>query len=111
MSIIQKACRVLKAGAIAACIMLFASSTLAVDKVILKDGKVLEGTIVREVDGMIWIKYKTGSLEREDSFHAGEISKIERDAATAAAPVTPAGNPLATSPVPVGMTVTPGGKM
>jgi hypothetical protein len=74
-----------------ALLALFASPALAVDKVTLKDGKVLEGTITREVEGYIWVKYSVAGIEREQMFAPSEVSKIERDAASApatAAPVT-----------------------
>jgi hypothetical protein len=61
----------------------------AVDKVHLKDGRVVEGTIIREVEGAVWIKTKVGGLETEQMFGSTEISKVERDAASTPAPAEP----------------------
>jgi hypothetical protein len=56
------------------------------DKITLKDGRVLQGTVIREVNGYVWFKVKTGSLETEQMFKPEEISKLEKDAKPAAKP-------------------------
>jgi hypothetical protein len=61
----------------------------AVDKVHLKNGKVIEGTIIREVEGAVWIKTKIGGVESEEMFGSTEVAKIERDAASTPAPTEP----------------------
>src|SRR5262245_48894261 len=70
-------------------LVLSAASALGVDKVTLKDGKVIEGTITREVDGIVWIKYQIAGIPHEDMFAPSEVSKIERDAASTPAPTDP----------------------
>ena len=60
-------------------------STYAADKVFLNDGTVLEGEIVREGDGFVFLKVKIGSIVQEKFITTGEIKKIERDAAAKAA--------------------------
>jgi hypothetical protein len=64
------------------------------DTLTLKDGRVLQGTVVREVNGYVWFKVKTGSLETEQMFKPEDISKLEKDAKPAAAPeaAAPAGD-------------------
>ena len=49
------------------------------DKVHLKDGRVLEGTIVRQGEGFLFLKVKIGSLEQEQLITNDQISQIERD--------------------------------
>jgi len=66
--------------------LLSAPTANAADKIVLKDGKVIEGTIVREVDGIFWIKHKMGGIEQEMMLSPTEISKVERDS-----DATPAG--------------------
>ncbi|MFA6044882.1 MAG: hypothetical protein WC718_07850 [Phycisphaerales bacterium] len=55
----------------------------ASDKITLKDGKVIEGSIVREVDGYLWVKYAIGGIDHEQMFRPDEISSIDRDAPAA----------------------------
>jgi RNA binding exosome subunit len=64
--------------AVAAAALLAAPQALA-DKVTKKDGTVLEGTIVREGDGFIFLKVKVGGVESQMLIMKDEISKIERD--------------------------------
>lgn len=56
-----------------------AGNAWAADKVYLKDGRVLEGQIVRELDGAVWLKYSLGGIEQQHFFTASQIEKIERD--------------------------------
>lgn len=72
---------------LAAVAVLFAAATQALaDKLHLKDGRVLEGEVVREGDGFVFFKVRVGSLEQEQFFTSDQILKIERDTAA------PAGN-------------------
>jgi len=48
------------------------------DKVHLKDGTVLEGEIVREVDGWVWLKRTVNGVNQEDTIDPKNISKVER---------------------------------
>ncbi|HYE60913.1 MAG TPA: hypothetical protein VD997_02860 [Phycisphaerales bacterium] len=75
------------------CVAVLATTGLA-DKVVLKSGKTVEGTIAREESGHIWIKTTIGGIEREEFFSADEVASVERGpvagttgaAATTAAP-------------------------
>jgi membrane-bound ClpP family serine protease len=58
-------------------------TAMAQDKVQLKDGRSLEGTIIREEEGYIWIKVKIGGIEKEQFLTPAEIASVERSAATA----------------------------
>jgi hypothetical protein len=106
----------LRAAAIAACLVLLAGPCWGVDKVTLKDGKVLEGTITREVDGYIWLKYDIAGIAREQMFAPSEVNKVERDAAASAAPVStvpvatagPAAAPAKSSGTTKGVVITLG---
>jgi len=92
--------------ALATALLFLAVVTFAGDKVTLKDGRVLDGTITRELEGYVWIKYKTAGIEEEKMFSPSEIAKIERAsntpasaapvAAAAAAPAPSGGVPRAT---------------
>lgn len=67
-----------------------AAPAMAGDKVYLKDGRVLEGEIVREVDGMVWLMVKTGEMKTELVFSPSQIDRVERDTAAPAKAATPA---------------------
>jgi len=92
-------------------------SALALDRITLKDGnKVVEGTIVRELNGSIFFKYVENGVEKQVRFSPEQIAKIERDVkpaekaqAPAPAPATtpantPSAIPAATVPAPAGTT-------
>jgi hypothetical protein len=72
----------IKLAAALVCLTVLALPALAVDKVTLKDGRTLSGTITREVEGIIWIKYETAGISREEMLRPDEVSKVERDAAS-----------------------------
>jgi hypothetical protein len=59
--------------------VVFSPSRAIADKLHLKDGRVLEGTVAKEVSGYVWFKVKVGNLESEQLFKPDEIEKIERD--------------------------------
>lgn len=61
----------------------------ATDRITLKSGKVVEGTILKELDGYIWIRTKSSGIEREEVIAPTDILRVER-AAAPAAPATPA---------------------
>ena len=50
------------------------------DIVELKDGRRVEGDIVREIDGNVWMYVYFGDLKKQEFFAAVSIEKIERDA-------------------------------
>lgn len=69
----------------------FAGNPLAGDKIYLKDGRVIEGTIVREVSGSVWVDYTIGGVSQSGAFFAASsIERIERDVA---------GDPAGSDPV------------
>ncbi|MEM7622047.1 MAG: hypothetical protein AAF235_02470 [Planctomycetota bacterium] len=57
-----------------------AFQAVAEDIVTLTTGEKIEGQIVREVDGNIWVVVSYGAIERERFVAAVDISSIERDA-------------------------------
>ncbi|MBS0187269.1 MAG: hypothetical protein JSS51_04325 [Planctomycetes bacterium] len=78
------------AAALALGVCLPASDALAGDtaRVTLKDGTVLEGEIVREMQGIVWLKIKSGKLEETRMISPDEMKSITRDAGA-----TPAAKP------------------
>jgi len=62
-------------------ILSFCGEAFAVDKVTLKDGRVIEGTITREGDEFVYITVKVGTIEKQEFFTKDQISKVERDGA------------------------------
>lgn len=82
----------LMTGLVVASVLLLAAAgnAWAGDKIHLKDGRVIEGEIVREVDGSVWVDYSIGGVTQKGAFFAaGQIEKIERDAAGGPAPTEP----------------------
>ncbi len=76
--------------ALAGACALFAMATSAIaDKLHLKDGRVLEGEVVREGDGFVYFKVKVGSIEQEQFFTMDQIVKIEKDEESAPAATAP----------------------
>jgi hypothetical protein len=67
---------------VAGATLLTSASALA-DKLHLKDGRVLEGTVVRQGDGFVFFKFKVGSVSNEQLFTTDQILKIEKDSADA----------------------------
>ncbi len=65
------------AAAVAMLLALAVAGTRA-DTLRLKDGRVLEGTVVREVDGYVWFKYKVGGIESTDPFAPDKIASLEK---------------------------------
>ncbi len=55
------------------------SAALADDRVTLADGTVVEGEIVREVGGAVWIKRTVGGIEQTTFYGPKDITSIERD--------------------------------
>jgi len=76
------------------------TDVMAIDRVVLKDGTVVEGTIIREAQGAVWIKTTIGGVPTERMFLATEFTKVERDAAAAATPPdAPSTTPSGVAPV------------
>lgn len=63
--------------------MLLAPLTaMAEDVITLKNGKEYRGTIMREVEGMIWIEVSYGAIKAVETLTQEDIASIERDAAS-----------------------------
>jgi hypothetical protein len=77
-----------------------AAGAYAADKVHLKNGKVIEGTIVREVEGAIWIETIVGGLKTEQMYGPSDIAKVERDVASTPAPAAPTSETRAAAAAP-----------
>lgn len=76
--------RLVVALAVVAGAGLAAAPAHAADKIHLKDGRVLEGRVVREEQGFVWFAVKVGGIEQTQMFKPADITKLERDAAPAA---------------------------
>jgi hypothetical protein len=63
----------------------------ATDRVVLKDGRTVEGTIIREASGAVWIKTSVGGLVAEQMFSPSEISRVEKGVAATEAPASTPG--------------------
>lgn len=48
------------------------------DKVHLKDGSIVEGEIVRQGDGFVYVKVRIGALEKEQLVTTDQIARIEK---------------------------------
>jgi hypothetical protein len=59
--------------------VLLAGGQAFADKLYLKDGRVLEGKVVREGKDFLFFKVKIGSVESEQFFAAADYTKVERD--------------------------------
>jgi hypothetical protein len=69
--------------------------SFALDRIVLKAGnKVLEGTIVQEIDGNVFFKYVENGVEKQVRFTPDQILKIERNI-DASKPAAPAATPAA----------------
>ncbi|HMN42074.1 MAG TPA: hypothetical protein PKE29_14615 [Phycisphaerales bacterium] len=77
----SKAIKVLTLAFAVAGAALLAPDALA-DKIVLKDGTVLEGKIVREGDKFVFFRVKVGTVESDQFLRMEDIKSIERDDAT-----------------------------
>lgn len=101
----KKLMRLLSSFALAAAMLgavaFTADRALAIDRVVLKDGTIVEGTIVREMQGAVWIKTTIGGVPTEKMYLSNEYSKVERDAGEAAKPdAAPSSAPGVAAPGP-----------
>jgi len=62
---------------------------MATDTIVLKDGTKIQGEIVREVNGAVWLKTTIGGLETTKFYGPTQVSEILRDSGDAPAPETP----------------------
>lgn len=73
--------------------LLSPAGAFANDRVTLKDGRVVEGQIVRELEGYVWIRSSAGGIQKEEMFAPDVISKIEKDVSGVADPAPEAAAP------------------
>lgn len=100
----RAAAAVLLAGALTLGVAGMPARADAADRIVLKDGRIVEGQIVREQDGVVWIKTTTGGLTETKFFTPSEIKSVEREGAGGGTPGTTP-KPEAAAPVAAG---TPG---
>lgn len=63
------------------------STVMAADRIVLKNGTIIEGKIIREVDGYVWLEQTIGGIKKPaQMYKPADITKIERDADTTAKP-------------------------
>lgn len=86
---------------VGACTLLAATTSALADKLHLKDGRVLEGEVVREGDGFVYFRIKVGSIEQEQFFTAEQITKIEKDSDSAPATTTEKSKPAVADKKPL----------
>ena len=80
----------------------------AADRVTLKDGRVLEGAVTRELNGYVWLKFTEGGVEKEQMFAPGDVASVLRDAPDSA-PLTPTIPAEAPKGEPAAEDLAPGG--
>jgi len=61
---------------------LLAGGLAFADKLYLKDGRVLEGKVVREGKDFVFFKVKVGTVEAEQFFTTDQVTKVEREDST-----------------------------
>jgi hypothetical protein len=66
-----------------------AGRALASDKLFLKGGKVVEGSVVREVDGYVWFKTTVGGIDDTRVYRPDQIDRVQRDASNPAPETKP----------------------
>src|SRR5262245_30451116 len=79
---------------VALVVTLAATTNVLADKLHLKDGRVVEGSITSEGDDYLYFKSKVGGIDKTDFYAKSDIKKIERDSVTNPAP-TPGTEPKA----------------
>lgn len=88
-----KMMRVLMAAMAAMVTMALANMAWAVDRVTLKSGEVVEGTIEREIDGYVWMTIRIGGIDQSRTYAPDDITSIQRDVSGAAPDPVPTGRP------------------
>lgn len=76
---------------------LFASSNAMADKLHLKNGKVLDGSVVAEGKGWVQFKYTLANIEQTQIFTDSEYTKLEKDSVTNPVPATGTAKPEASA--------------
>jgi hypothetical protein len=92
-----------------ACVALLLTVALATarDVVTLKDGRTVEGDIIREIDGNLWMIVYIGDIKKQEFFASTAVKAIERDATADVADAPERENAhVEKSGVPKGMVIT-----
>lgn len=76
--------RSLVAAVLVAGAVVWSPATALADKLHLADGRVMEGTVVRETDTFVQFRTKIGGIETVQTFLKTDVKKVERDAPPAA---------------------------
>jgi hypothetical protein len=82
MRLIKNLLRPLALAVLLAGTVVATSSDALADKLHLKDGRVLDGVVVRETDTFVQFKVKIGGIESVQTFQKNEVDKIEKDSST-----------------------------
>ncbi|GIW74907.1 MAG: hypothetical protein KatS3mg103_1429 [Phycisphaerales bacterium] len=85
--------RLARAAACALAVLVCTHLAIALDRVTLTDGRVVEGEIARELNGSVWLKTPDGLTQ---FFPASQVLRIERDVEPAPTP----GQPGTVEPAP-----------
>jgi len=72
--------RTLLAWLVAGAMLLTAALAFAADRIHLADGRVLEGEVLRELDGHIWFRHRINGIQTEQVFAPHDYTRIEREA-------------------------------
>lgn len=95
-----KTLRSFAAVALVAGTVLMSAGVAIADKVHLKDGRVIDGEVVRETDSFVQIKVKVGGIETVQTFPKSAVTKVEKGASAPAAPAAPAATAAPDAPRP-----------
>lgn len=76
---VRRMARALAIAAVALGTMFMSATDALADKLFLKDGRVIEGTVVREGDGFVFFRTKIGTLQKEEMFTKDMILRVEKD--------------------------------
>ncbi len=78
-TMIHRAARMIAIAAVSVGALLMSATDALADKLYLKDGRVIEGVVVREGDGFVFFRTKIGTLQKEEMFTKDQILRIERE--------------------------------
>ncbi|TVQ62022.1 MAG: hypothetical protein EA378_06025 [Phycisphaerales bacterium] len=60
-------------------VSLASAGAFAADRIHLADGRVLEGEVLRELDGHIWFRHNVGGIHVESIFAPQDYTRVERE--------------------------------
>ena len=99
----SKMLRTMIAVLVAVVSLAFCQLSMAIDRITLRSGEVLEGRIEQELNGYIWFTARIAGIEQSRTLAPDDILRIERDVstgtpATGTAPRPTTGTPIPTAP-------------